>query len=175
VSVADDKLFQTAMMVVYAHECGSDQNGALHDDPNDPGGLTKWGIALKEHPELTADALRALTRDQADAIYYAQYWTPHPWAALPQAVAVKAFDISVDTGAGAAIKAVQRALRSCGISGIADDGELGPITLAAAQQPMSIDLLAALRSECAGYYRLVAEHRPLAAKELPGWLNRAYS
>ncbi|MGH6982289.1 MAG: glycoside hydrolase family 108 protein [Stellaceae bacterium] len=171
----DDPLFQAAMAIVYQHECGNDLNGALHDDPADPGGLTRFGLALKEHPELTADVLRALTRDQADAIYYATYWSPHQWAALPTTIAIKAFDISVNTGAGPAIKALQRALRACGVAGIADDGELGPVTIAAAQRPMSIELLAALRSECAGYYRLVAERRPLAAKELPGWLNRAYS
>lgn len=37
------------------------------------------------------------------------------------------------------------------------------------------DLLAALKSEAAGYYRTLASTQPRKAKFLKGWLKRAYA
>ena len=37
------------------------QEGGLVDDPADPGGLTHFGIALAEHPHMSAEQIRSLT------------------------------------------------------------------------------------------------------------------
>jgi hypothetical protein len=47
--------------------------GGYENDPNDPGGETKYGICKKYHPNID---IKNLTIDQAKAIYYADYWLP---------------------------------------------------------------------------------------------------
>jgi lysozyme family protein len=87
---------------------------------------------------------------------------------------VKFFDLAVHTGIPQAIKLIHRALRSTGQT-ITEDDVIGPITLAAINKADSTDLLAALKSEAAGYYRLIAQANPSQQKFINGWLNRAYS
>ncbi|NDB82875.1 MAG: hypothetical protein EB127_09060, partial [Alphaproteobacteria bacterium] len=58
---------------------------------------------------------------------------------------------------------------------ILEDGILGPMTLAAINKADLTDLLAALKSEAAGYYRTLAATKPKRAKFLKGWLKRAYA
>ncbi len=69
---------------------------------------------------------------------------------------------------------IQRALRSAGRD-VIEDGLLGPKTIAAINAVDVSDLLAALKSEAAGYYRSIAASNPKQRKFLKGWLNRAYS
>ena len=40
-------------------------------DPGDPGGLTKWGISQRAHPNVD---VASLTREQAVQIYHDEYW-----------------------------------------------------------------------------------------------------
>ncbi|SPM44720.1 Uncharacterised protein [Orientia tsutsugamushi] len=49
------------------------------------------------------------------------------------------------------------------------------MTLAAINKADLSDLLAALKSEAAGYYRTLAATQPRQAKFLKGWLKRAYA
>jgi lysozyme family protein len=72
------------------------------------------------------------------------------------------FDLAVNTGILQANKLIQRALRSTGVS-VTEDGIIGPVTLAA------------LKSEAAGYYRLIANINPSQLTFINGWLRRAYS
>jgi len=162
-----DVLFQQAQAVVYRHE------GGLVDNPSDPGGLTNLGISLRNHPSMTAEQIRGLTQQSADRIYYQEYWKPWPWAQMPKSICIKAYDASVVMGGKSAIIALQRALRACGQK-IPEDGEPGPITMTSIKAPLEIELLAALRSELAAHFRLVAETRPSEAVFLGGWLARAY-
>jgi lysozyme family protein len=64
-------------------------------------------------------------------------------------------------------------LRSVGIN-VQEDGLLGPVTLSATNNADTNALLAAIKSEAAGYYRLIAAKNPSQQKFLNGWLNRAY-
>lgn len=77
-------------------------------------------------------------------------------------------------GSSWAHRLIQRALKSTG-QNIAEDGVLGPMTLAAINKADLSDLLAALKSEAAGYYRTLAATQPRRAKFLKGWLKRAYA
>ncbi len=43
------------------------------NDPRDPGGPTKYGIAGKYHPGVD---IEHLTQEQAEDIYYREYWVP---------------------------------------------------------------------------------------------------
>jgi lysozyme family protein len=88
-------------------------------------------------------------------------------------IAIKFFDLAVHTGIPQAVKLIQRALRAAGTQ-ITEDGIIGPITLSAINEADPTDLLAALKSEAAGYYRLIANANPSLQKFIDGWLNRAY-
>lgn len=111
--------FATAVNLLLQHE------GGLVDDPNDPGGLTNWGWALHENPDLTADQIRTMTRDQAIARYKTRFWDRVQGDTLPAAIAFQLFDFAVNAGVGTAIRKAQE------IAGVADDGNWGPITAAA--------------------------------------------
>ena len=88
------------------------------------------------------------------------------------------FDLAVNIGPGHAARCLQRALRACG-KRVDEDGSIGDGTRTAARAANQIALMAALRSEAAGYYRTLAAdtHRPGSGADefLNGWLNRAYS
>lgn len=47
--------------------------GGYVNDPNDPGGETKYGISKKSYGHLD---IKNLTVEQAEAIYYEDYWLP---------------------------------------------------------------------------------------------------
>lgn len=99
------------------------QEGGLTDDANDPGGLTSYGIDQRSHPDVD---IRNLTRDGAIAIYQADYWLKSRADKLPPALAMIYADAAVNQGLGAAAVLLQQSL------GVKADGNIGPVTLAAA-------------------------------------------
>lgn len=148
--------------------------GGYSSNPDDPGGATNFGISARSHPGLD---IAALTRDAAIEIYWREWWLRFGFARLPAAAAAKTFDLAVNIGAGSAIQCLQRALRACGRP-VAEDGAIGPHTAAEAARADPGALIAALRSELAAHYRLVAANRGsgrIENKFLKGWLTRAYS
>lgn len=160
------ELFDQAIAIVLQHE-GAD----VTDHPADRGGETKYGLAKRWHPDLD---IPSLTRGQAIEIYWARYWLGQGYDQLPGRIAVKIFDLAVNMGKGAAVRCLQRALRACG-KGVKVDGMLGSETWAAAAGDQGDQLLAALRSEAAGEYRLIAARDPSQAAFIRGWEERAYA
>lgn len=146
--------------------------GGYVNDPDDPGGETKYGIAARYNPSVD---IKSLTIDQASDIYYYKYWMPSgAYRISDDAVAAKYFLMAVNVGIPKATKCLQRALRAVHHP-VAVDGRLGPKTAAAANSSNPGQLLAALRSECASYYRLKILARPEKIKWGKGWLRRAYA
>lgn len=121
--------FDAAFEIVLGHEKG------FVNHPADPGKATKYGITMgtlarwRKRPVSVAD-VKALTVDEAKAIYKAWYWDAVRGDELPHAMAVELFDAAVNHGPRQAVLWAQRALRKP----VAADGQLGPITLAALQQ-----------------------------------------
>lgn len=149
--------------------------GGYVDNPADPGGETKFGITRRDYPNLD---IAALTRAEAAAIYYRDWWQRYHYNELPGPIGAKVLDLAVNIGPDHAVRCVQRALRACGRP-ILEDGVLGRVTVTAAVAVNQLALLAALRSEAAGYYRALAAlergRRVDGDREfLTGWLNRAY-
>lgn len=167
--MSDDPLFDKAVAVVLEHE------GGLSDDPRDAGGLTNFGFALNENPDMTAAQIRSMTREQAIARYLTKWWQPNAWKELPETVAIKAFDLAVDIGPDQANQALQRAVRAASGRILAEDGDLGPVTIAACQACQEPVLLAAFKEALASHYRELVAVRPMQRKFLTGWLSRAYS
>lgn len=98
------------------------EEGGLSDHPQDPGGLTKYGISSRAYPHLD---IRALTMDAAIAIYRRDYWNPIRGMDLPPALALLVFDSAVNQGVGTAARLLQKAV------GVTEDGSIGPVTLRA--------------------------------------------
>jgi lysozyme family protein len=146
--------------------------GGYVKDPKDAGGETKYGISKRSYPHLD---IKSLTRDQACKIYFCDFWMKAKCEDInDENIATKFFDLAVHMGIQQAVKLVQRALRAAGEQ-IVEDGVIGPITLTAINKVDPTDLLAALKSEAAGFYRLIAQANPSQQKFINGWLNRAYA
>ena len=140
-------------------------------DKNDPGGETKFGITKKSYPALN---IRDLTLEDAKKIYYRDSWQKGKFEEIDdEKVATQLFDLSVNLGMQAAVIVLQRALRSVGKT-VQEDGLIGPQTLLATLNSEPRCLLAAIKSEAAGYYRQIAAKNPSQQKFLKGWLDRAY-
>jgi lysozyme family protein len=99
-----------------------DNEGGYVNDPNDPGGETKFGISKHEYPDVD---IAALTVDDAKAIYKRDFWDAGHMDMLDPELAFQAFDFAVNSGIRTAIRKLQQAV------GAADDGVVGPHTLAA--------------------------------------------
>lgn len=151
----------------------------------DTGGATMRGISarflqLTTGRVWTADEIKAITEEQAVAIYRKHFWDALGLDALPARIAAKAFDCAVNAGPATAARVLQRALRAIGrADGVVEDGKLGPVTIAAVRTACDLGegdtLLVAMRSEQAGYYRSLAAHdQGKNARYLRGWLRRAY-
>ena len=145
--------------------------GGYSSNPADPGGATKFGISARSYPGLD---IATLTREVAVKIYWSEWWLRFGFAQLPAAFAAKTFDLAVNMGAAHAIRCLQRALRACDLP-VTEDGALGPATALASRRADPAALTAALRSELAAHYRMVAAKQKCGADFLKGWLNRAYA
>lgn len=162
--------------------------GVYTDDPADPGGATRWGISLRflrgqgrlvgdidGDGDVDAADIKALTRSQAVDLYGNAFWDRYDYRRFFEGdLAIKTFDLAVNMGPKAAHRCLQRALRAVAIE-VVDDGVLGPKTLAAVNSANGKVLIVAVRSEAAGYYRILEARRPPFKRFIEGWLNRAYS
>ena len=100
--------------------------GDYSDHAADPGGKTRYGIteAVARTAGYRGD-MRELPLDLAKRIYRHEYWDAVRADELPAGIRLVMFDAAVNSGVGQAIRWLQRAV------GAADDGVLGPRTLAA--------------------------------------------
>lgn len=133
----------------------------FEDDPDDPGGATKYGIDQRSHPHVR---IRELTRDGAKQIYRAEYWNRVRAKDLPLGVGEVVADIGVNNGVPTASRWLQRA------TGQIEDGVIGPKTIAAAQRANKDELIDGLLTRREELYRSIGRGRQ--AKYLRGWLNR---
>ena len=90
-------------------------------NPHDPGGETKFGISKRSYPHLD---IHSLTLADAKTIYKRDFWDRAQCDKMHPDLAFELFDGAVNSGIGQAIRWLQRAV------GVADDGVVGPLTLA---------------------------------------------
>lgn len=120
--------FARAHVFVAAHEGGFQANPA--DPGNWTGGKcgvgvlrgTNWGISAAAYPDVD---IRALSRQQAAALYRRDYWNRVRGDDLPPPLALLVYDFAVNSGVNRAARTLQQVL------GVAQDGAIGPVTLAA--------------------------------------------
>lgn len=109
-----------------------DHEGGYVNNPKDPGGETQWGISKRTYPNLD---IKNLTRDDAKAIYLKDFWQAGYMEQYDGAIAFQVFDAAVNHGIGNAIRMLQKA------AGVADDGHIGPVTVAAVKAKSVTDML----------------------------------
>jgi lysozyme family protein len=124
--------FELAFDRLIGHE------GGYVNNPNDPGGETKWGISKRSYPNLN---IKTLSRDDAKKIYHTDFWNRIRGDSLPDGVAYQLFDFAVNSGIETSIRYFQRAL------GIADDGNWGPVSQAKADSTSESDMIMGLNAE----------------------------
>lgn len=162
----NDIKFEKAIEIILNHE------GGHINDPLDRGGETKFGICKRSYPNID---ITNLTVEQAKSIYKHDFWDTKQYQNIESIdICNKIFDLSINMGDHQATKLIQRALRAIGTF-IIEDGVFGKTTLTSVNKSSEKELLAALRSEAAGYYRALVASDNTQLRFLQGWLARAYN
>ena len=167
------------------------REGGFVDDPDDPGGATKFGVTIHTMRNLGLDLdrdgdvdvadVRSLTQAQATDIFVQHYYKRPHIDRLPSELQASVFDMYVNAG-GNAVKILQRVLREFGAD-ISVDGSLGPQSFAAAKAAYGkakgylVDAYAIARRD---YYFNLADRRVASRKyartragRKGGWIHRA--
>lgn len=135
------------------------------NDPEDPGGETKFGISKRAYPDVD---IANLTIEAAAEIYRRDYWERPEFDGIKDAeLAIKVFNLGVNIGVGRVSKFLQMAANLFGAD-LKVDGAIGPVSLGwinGYRFPGAI--LSALRIIVGNYYINLKKPRFLA-----GWLIR---
>lgn len=145
--------------------------GHYVNDKDDPGGETNYGISKNAHPDVD---VKNITLEKVRQIYHDEYWLKAKCDKIENAyVATKLLDVAVHCGVRGGARILQRALLAAGAK-VTQDEIIGVKTVAACNTVDQNALLAAMKSEAAAYYRIVAIKQPSQEKFLNGWIQRAY-
>ena len=146
--------------------------GGYVNDPRDPGGATNKGVTQatydsyrRKKGQPTAP-VKGISDAEVQAIYETLYWAAAQCDKLPWPLSAAHFDSAVNAGPKQAAKLLQRALH------VADDGIIGPGTLAAAQ---AADPVAAADGDCdarLAFYQALVKSKPTLGAFLKGWTRR---
>ncbi|HYX35803.1 MAG TPA: glycosyl hydrolase 108 family protein [Oligoflexus sp.] len=155
--------FQAAVELVLELEGG----GRIVSHPKDPGGLTKYGISLRAHPELGADGIRNLTAKEAKEIYLREYWNPLKLDRFSPRLALPLFDAAVNHGIQAAGEILQESLNRLGAD-LEVDGILGEKTVKSTKNYSPKRVLSAFLVERLRFYRSLKTYDTFGS----GWEKR---
>jgi Putative secretion activating protein len=141
--------------------------GGFVNHPEDPAGMTNMGITRATLEgylgrEVSEHEMRTLSKDVAKLIYKDVYWDFIEGDDLPSGVDYATFDWAVNSGAVVAAKALQR------VVGVADDGIIGPITMAAVQHAYPEEIVEDLKDDREDFYRSLPHFTTFGK----GWLRR---
>lgn len=114
--------FPVALKMTLAEE------GGWVNNPQDPGGETNLGVTKSVWEAFVGHAvppgsLKSLTIPLVTPLYKSRYWDAISGDSLPDGADAALFDYAVNSGVGAASKALQH------IVGVPADGQIGPQTL----------------------------------------------
>jgi lysozyme family protein len=133
------------------------------NDPDDAGGETKFGVAKNANQDID---IKAMTWEDAKAVYYKRYWLAGSCDKMPARLAVLHFDGCVNHGVKRAGMFLQRAV------GATPDGDVGPVTLSKVATAHELESCAKICDLRAQFYRDIVTNKPTQAKFLNGWLRR---
>jgi len=160
-------------------------NAALSNDPDDPGGSTRYGISyrfLKNLPfrdaDINADGvinwkdIKDLTLTKARSLYERYFWRRLMCDLIPDRLAITLFDTAVNVGRSRTAKWLQRLVSA------KRDGYVGPKTLQAGAEvgwrrlPTEKLICNALLDRRRLHYYMLANEHEWAEKFINGWTNR---
>ena len=160
--------------------------GGYSNHPADTGGETNFGVTIAVARENGyAGPMKAMTRDQAVAIYRRRYWTGPGFdkvAAVSARVAAELFDTGVNMGPEPAGVFLQRTLnvlnrQAADFADVKVDGAVGPGTVAALASFIArrgaageAALLKGMNALQGARYIQLAELRPANEAFALGWL-----
>lgn len=174
--------FNLAIPHIFEHE------GGYVNNPNDPGGATKYGISLRflikrgdllgdfdGDGDVDVDDIAAMTRPMAQQVYEAAFWEPNRLKDVrSQLLATKIFDMAVNMGSKQAWKLAQAAIAAHGQVVVAD-GVVGPKTIAAinALERLDYDVIVTLRHLQRKFYEGIMVRNPKLQTFALGWFRRS--
>ncbi|MDJ0994236.1 MAG: holin-associated N-acetylmuramidase [Dinoroseobacter sp.] len=167
------------------------REGGFVDDPDDPGGATKFGVTVQTLKRLGLDLNRdgavtdadvhAVRETDAIDVFLRHYFFGPRLGALPESIQPSVFDMYVNAGSHA-VRILQRLLNDMGFD-LVVDGLIGPRTAGAAHKGQDaapnhfVDAYGIARRN---YYYAVADGRPASRKYARrrdggkgGWIRRA--
>jgi lysozyme family protein len=152
-------------------------SGVVTKAPGDRGGLTRFGITAKWHPELVRRGYFQTNREEALAIaeeVYGNEYIPHLDLSKVNRTAVAAalLSFAVVEGAGTSVLILQRVLNGLGFP-LAVDGSAGPKTLEAVNAADAWTLVSALVKAQRDHFKAIVDADSSQEKWLNGWNNRA--
>lgn len=160
--------FNKSFDLVLGHE------GGFSDDPRDKGnwlpdgrkGCTNLGVTQTTWEMFVgrksdATEMKALTREKVRPLYKKLFWDKCRCDDLSDGVDYLVYDFAVNAGPGASAKILQRAV------GTTQDGQIGNMTVAAAQRFDAEDLVKRFSQSKRDFY--ISLNNPVYQQ---GWLNR---
>ncbi len=167
------------------------REGGYVNDPDDPGGATKYGVTihtmrrlgldLTQDGRVDAHDVKALSEGEAVEIFKTHYFTKPRIGDLPAQLQASVFDMYVNAG-GNAVKILQRLVAKFGHT-VSVDGQLGPKSIAAVKASFGIapnHLVDAYGIARRNYYYALADRRAASRKYARtrsgakgGWIKRA--
>jgi lysozyme family protein len=164
---------ETAFDYVVSHE---DRNlsGVVSKEPY--GGVARFGVNSRAHPEAIRAGFYRMPRDRAfryaENLFYRQYWTAIHGDNLQPRLAMKLADLAYNLGPIRATILLQRALNQMGAS-LPDRGVFGDETVLAAVTFGSDPAVELLKLQAAGFYMRLAARHPSVFRAWRGiWLER---
>lgn len=167
------------------------REGGYVNDPDDPGGATKFGVTihtmrrlgldLNADGRVTVDDVKILSEEKAIEVFVDHYFFGPQINRLPDAIQPSVFDMYVNAGAHA-VRILQRLFNSMRID-VLVDGVIGPQTITAAEQAWDAapdHLVDAYGIARRNYYYRLADRRVASRKYARrrdggkgGWIRRA--
>lgn len=141
--------------------------GGEVNDPDDPGGHTKYGISKARFPNVD---ISNLTKAGAMDLYREHYWNNFNLDEIKNpTVATAAMDTVVHHGYGPNL--IQKAANAAGAH-LKVDGGIGPLTIAALNNVNPQTFINKLHHERRGYMIRWIEKDPVREKYRRGFMNR---
>ncbi|SFS12787.1 holin-associated N-acetylmuramidase [Yoonia litorea] len=167
------------------------REGGFVDDPDDPGGATKYGVTihtlrrlgldLDHDGDIDTEDVKVLSRARAVSIFIAHYFRAPGIDRLPEPLQPSVFDMYVNAGSHA-VRILQRLLVQMRFN-VAVDGVIGPQTGRATHDAIDAapdHLVDAYGIARRNYYYDLAQRRPASRKYARrrdggkgGWITRA--
>lgn len=167
--------FINSVMPCIVHE------GGFNDIKQDKGGATNYGISLRFLKGINEDIdgdgvityldIKKLTKDQAISIYHDNFWKSI-YEKMPDKIAAKVFDVSVNAGSSRSHILLQKALNKLGAK-LVVDGLLGPATLNSIAKYSEQAIVNSFCEVQLEFYKGLVARDASQSIFLAGWANRA--